>query len=239
MIGWRARIGSIQPSRGDTFTYEFYQMVPKGIVLVLTSTNITKLVPSEFERAWGEYEQAAKLLATEDVDFIMVGGTPIIALKGAGSDEEIVARIEAATKIPTTHGIQAVVEALKALSIKKVVLATPYRDEVNARHKKMVEGYGFEVTNIRGMQIERNAEIAKLPAYASYRIAKEAFMEAGGSDGIYIPCARWQTASSIEMLEKDLKVPVVTNVQALIWAAFKRLHIGEINPGFGRLFETL
>ena len=239
MIGWRARIGSIQPSRGDTFAYEFYQMVPKGVVLVMTATNIKKLTVDEFERALGEYDQAADLLASEEVDFIMVGGSPLIALKGVGSDKEINARIETKTQIPALCGFTAVVNALNALKIKKVVLVTPYRDEVTTRHKNYLEASGFTVTHARGMQIERNVEIAKLPPYASYQLAKEAFLEAPDSDGVYISCARWQTALNIAQLEKDLKVPVVTNTQALIWAAFKRLCIGEANPGFGQLYETL
>ena len=239
MIGWRARIGSIQPSRGDTFAYEFYQIVPRGIVLVMTATNIKKLTIDEFERALGEYDRAADLLASEEVDFMMIGGSPLIALKGVGSDKEISDRIEAKTKIPAVCGFTAVVNALQALAIKKVVLVTPYRDEVTARHKKYLEASGFEVTQTAAMQIERNVEIAKLPSYASYQLAKKAFLNAPESDGIYISCARWQTALNIEKLEKDLKVPVVTNTQALIWAAFKKLCIGEVIPGFGRLFETL
>jgi len=239
MIGWRARIGSIQPSRGDTFAYEFYQMVPRGVVLVMTAANIKKLTSDEFERALGEYDQAADLLAAEEVDFIMVGGSPLIALKGVGSDKEISGRIETNTQIPAVCGFTAVVSALNELGIKKVVLVTPYRDDLNARHKTYLEAFGFNVTHVRGMQIERNVEIAQLPPYASYRLAKEAFFEAPNSDGIYISCARWQTALNIAQLERDLKVPVVTNTQALLWAAFKRLGVGEVNPGFGRLFETL
>ena len=84
MIGWRARIGSIQPSRGDTFAYEFYKMVPEGVGLAMTATNIKKLTIDEFERALSEYDKAAELLATEEVDLIMVGGSPLIALKGVG-----------------------------------------------------------------------------------------------------------------------------------------------------------
>ena len=54
MIAWRARIGSIQPSLGDTFAYEFYKIVPEGVGLVTTSTNIRELTEAEFERAIGE-----------------------------------------------------------------------------------------------------------------------------------------------------------------------------------------
>ena len=29
MYGWRARIGHVAPSRGDTLVYEFYKIFPK------------------------------------------------------------------------------------------------------------------------------------------------------------------------------------------------------------------
>ena len=30
MYGWRARVGHVAPSRGDTLVYEFYRMLPEG-----------------------------------------------------------------------------------------------------------------------------------------------------------------------------------------------------------------
>jgi maleate isomerase len=239
MIGWRARIGSIQPSRGDTFTYEFYKMAPEGVVLVTTSTNIKELTDAEFERALGEYEQAGKILATEEVDFILVGGTPVIAIKGSGADLAIAAKIQAATGIPSLHNFTAVIESLRKLNIRKIAVATPYRDAVNERHKRFLEANGFEVVKIKWMQIERNVEIAKTPPYAAYRLAKETFREAEGAEGIYISCSRWQTVSFIEALEQDLKVPVVSNSLSSIWAAFARTGVGEAKPGFGQLMRSL
>ena len=243
MLGWRARVGNIDPSRGETFAYEFYQMVPKGVVLVSTSTNLRELTVAELERVLSEFDKAAERLAYEEVDILRVGGNPIMALKGIGSDKELSARIESATGIPTLCGFTAVVEALQALSIKKVAVATPFNDEVNERHKKFLEDSGFTITNLKKLERQRvtgrPVETANLPPYASYRVAKEAFLEAPDSDGIYLACARWQTALNIATLEKDLKVPVVTDVQASVWGIFKRIHIVEINPGFGQLFDTL
>ena len=37
MYGWRAKIGHVAPSRGDTLVYEFYQMLPEGF-MILNST---------------------------------------------------------------------------------------------------------------------------------------------------------------------------------------------------------
>ncbi|MFC1816123.1 aspartate/glutamate racemase family protein [Thermodesulfobacteriota bacterium] len=240
MIGWRARIGSIQPSRGgETFSYEFYKMAPDGVVLLMAKTNIRELTESELERAFGEYEQAGKTLATEEVDFIVAGGTPVIALRGKGADKEIAERIQKATRIPALHNFTAVMAALRELKVKKVAVVTPYRDAVNLRHKRFLEENGFDVVKIKGLQIERNVEIAKTPPYAAYRLAKETFREAPGAEGIFISCGRWQTVSFIELLERDLKVPVVSNTLAAIWAAFSRTGVGEAKPGFGQLMRTL
>ena len=239
MIGWRARIGSIQPSRGDTFTYEFYKMAPDGVVLVTTATNIKELTEAEFERALGEYDKAGKILATEEVDFILVGGTPVIAMKGVGADLAIAKKIQDATGIPTMHNFTAVIESLRKLNIKRIAVATPYRDAVNERHKKFLEANGFEVVKIKGLQLERNVEIAKTPPYSAYRLAKETFREAPGAEGIYISCSRWQTVSFIEALEQDVKVPVVSNSLSSIWASFVHTGVGTAKPGFGQLMRSL
>ncbi len=239
MIGWRARVGTIQPSRGDTFAYEFYKMAPEGVVLVMAVTNIKELTNAEFERAIKEYEQAGKILATEEVDFILIGGTPVIALKGTGTDLEIAQQIRAATGIAAIHNFTAVLEAFRKLNIKKIAVATPYRDPVNARHKQFLEDNGMEVVKIRGLQLERNIDIAKTPPYTAYRLAKETFREAKEAEGVYISCGRWQTVSFVEALEEDLKVPVVSNTLAATWAAFSRIGVGKANPGFGQLLRTL
>ena len=74
MYGWRARIGKISPSRSDTFTYEFYKIVPEGVVLVLSGFTIHKLVTDDIDKAAQRLETSAKDLAKVGVDFIIAGG---------------------------------------------------------------------------------------------------------------------------------------------------------------------
>ena len=49
MYGWRARIGHIAPSRGDTLVYEFYKMFPEGFMMLNTTGTVRQLVDSDFE----------------------------------------------------------------------------------------------------------------------------------------------------------------------------------------------
>jgi len=237
MYGWRGRIGKISPSRSDSFIYEFYKIVPEGIVLVMSGFTIFKLVDEDLEKGYQRIEESAKDLAKVGVDFIIAGGTPIFTRKGKGSDLEAIKRIEELTKTPATTSATAAVTSLKRLSVTKLAIATPHEEERNLKLKGFLEQSGFEVLNIQGLGIRVAAEIAKVPTYEVYRLAKKVFMEAPEADGIYIPCARWPTIPNIQKLEDDLKVPVVTSSTAMIWTALDRLKIKEPIKGYGRLLE--
>ena len=238
MYGWRGRIGVVFPSRGDTFTYEFYKMVPEGIVLVSSCLNLYELTKEQLREAEKKYDEAAKDLAQVGVDVIVLTGSPLFQLKGLGSDKAAIERIQKATNIKTTTGITSEIEAIKHLNIHKLVVATPFKEELNERGKKFLEAHDFTVVKIKGLGIQRNSEIASLPLHAPYKLAKEIFLEHPDCEGIYIPCPRWGTAEIIDKLEKDLRVPVVTCVQAALWNALRILNIKEPISGYGRLLEN-
>ena len=120
---------------------------------------------------------------------------------------------------------------------KKLVVATPHEEERNRKLKTFLEQSGFTVLNIRGLGIRVAADIAKVPTYEVYRLAKQVFMEAPEAEGIHIPCARWPTIGNIEKLENDLGVPVVTSTTGMIWTALDQLRVKEPIKGYGTPLE--
>ena len=237
MYGWRARIGKVIPSRGDTFIYEFYQIVPKGVVLVPSIIGLSNLTKDELGAAILKYKTAARELAQIGVDTLMLAGSPVFQLQGFGSDLEMIREVEKETGIPTSATVTAEVEAMRFLNMKKMVIANPFKEEVNERSAAWYRKAGFEVLKIKGLGIEKNSEIARLPFYASYQLARETFLETPGAEGIYIACPRWGTIDVIEKLEQDLGVPVVTCSQATIWMALRKAHVHEQINGYGRLMR--
>lgn len=237
MYGWRARIGKVEPSRGDTYQYEFYQMAPKGVVLVVSIIGLFNLTKEELSAAYLKYKAAARELAQVGVDVIALGGSPLFQLQGFGSDREMIQDVEQETGIPTLTGLTAEVEAMRVLNMKKIVIATPFKEEVNERSADWYRQSGIEVLKIKGMGIDKPAEMARLPFYASYRLAREAFLETPGADGIFIACPRWGTIEIIDKLEQDLGVPVVTGSQAATWLSLRKAHVREPIHGYGRLME--
>ena len=237
MYGWRARIGEVFPSRGDTFMYEFYQIVPKGVVLVSHIIGLHNLTKDEFAAAYLKYKDGARDLAKVGVDLIALSGAPLFQLKGFGSDLEMIRELEKETGIPTITSTTADIEAMHVLNMKKLAIVSPYVDEVNERNVSWYRQAGFDVLSIKGLGIQKNSDIARLPFYAPYQLAREAFLETPGVDGIFIDCARWATIDVIEKLEQDFGVPVVSSNQAMIWFALRKANVRESIPGYGKLLR--
>ncbi len=238
MYNWKARIGFICPSVIETPALEFYQIVPKGFSFAGVSLNIDHVQLDEVKKANAQIDRAVKDLVDAKVDMIVLGGAPIQYMMGDYPyDQELVKRIEDLSGLPATTDMTAVLTAMKALKMKKVVIASPNADNLHVRMRKYVEDAGIKVLALKGLQLTRNSEIASLPDYASYRTAREVLQEAPEADGIYMPCARWPVCLNIDALERDTQKPVVASVQAWIWVSMRRLGFADKIEGYGRLFN--
>lgn len=239
MIGWRARIGHVAPSRGDTFVYEFYRILGEGFLLLNTTGTIRKLVDDHLERQLARLEEAAVDLAESGAEFVILGGSPIFTRLGHGSDREVAGKIEAKAGVPVAAGMTCEVEALKHMRIKKVAIASPYPDKLTERVAEFLTASGFQVTRAEGLNVERNSDLGDLPEHAAYKIAKRVYFAAPDADGIFLPCNRWPTAGVISLLERETGKPALSSTLCNIWYALHRLHVREKIEGHGRLLETL
>ncbi len=238
MIGWRGRIGKICPNVWELGP-EYDPILPDGVVIYAFTLGIEKITPEQMEKVFGTYLSAAKMLASQECDVILVAGTPVQTYMGWDRSLDMLRTITETTGIPAISGLKNAFDALKFLSAKKIVLVTPYEEARNKERKKLSENLGFEVVNIRGLGLQRVVDISKLPPYASYRLAKQAFLETPDADAIWISCPVWPTVRNIERLEHDTGKPVVTAVTVNVWAALRAMHINEPIKRYGRLLELL
>ncbi|MGH7773188.1 MAG: maleate cis-trans isomerase family protein [Candidatus Binatia bacterium] len=239
MYGWRAKVGHVAPSRGDTLVYEFYKMFPEGFMFLNSTGTIRQLVDADFDRQLQRIEEATVDLAENNCDVIIIGGSPLFTKMGYGSDIAMGKKLTEKAGVPVAAGIAGEMEALKTMGIKKVVVATPHEDELNQRMKRFLEASGFEVLKIEGYGIRKNSQLSEMPVHASYKIAKRLYEQAPQADGVFIPCPRWPTIGDVELLEREIGKPVITSCQAYIWYALKLIHIKEPITNFGRLMAGL
>jgi len=242
MYGWRGRIGYISPSPNDSVGADFYKVVPEGVVLVSNAMRLQQIHTESLQVAWEETLQAARELAGQGVDIICSAGDPIYTLRGHGADREMIRAIEAETGVPATTTLTAAVEALQAFGAKKVAVATPYPPQFSETLAQFLKASGFEVLTVRGYLTPENFSnraLACLTADVPYGVARNALRDAPEAEAVYMPCARWPAIQVVDVLERDLGIPVVASAQAFIWKGLKTARVREVRPGFGRLFQTL
>ena len=239
MYGWRGRVGIISPARGDTSLYEFYKVVPEGIIAVPTSLGVQRLTSDQLSAVLDRYEDAVRDLVYEECDVIALSGTPPVTSGVAGTEERLLERARALTSVPVFTGVGAEVEAIRAVGGKRIAVGSPYTADLNEKWKRYFTGKGFDVVAVEGVGIEKNIELAKLPIHTSYRVARDLYEKYPDVDAIHLTCPRWATIVNLARLEQDLGIPVTSSSQAQIYASLSRLRVRDRISGFGSLLEKL
>jgi len=231
------RIGLLVPSSNTTVEPEFYRALPRGVTLHTARLYLTRIAPEAILGMVEDMETQAKLLASADVDVIVLGATAPSFLNGLGYDREIIAKIEAATGRKATTTSTALVEAIRHFGAKRIVLGSAYDEKVNGIASAFLEASGFEVTGMKGLALVDNLVVGRLAADTAYDLALE--VNRADADAIVLACTNWQTMDAIERIERETGKPVISTTQASIWAALRAIGHTEAIPGYGRLLREL
>jgi len=180
-------------------------------------------------------DEALKL-ADAKVNVIAFGCTSGSLTRGLGHDKEIVSRIEKATNTPAVATARAVVNALKALNLSKISVATPYTDEINILERKFLEQNRFTIVNIEGLGITDNSEIGRQKPETVSQMAE--LVDTLESEGIFLSCTNLPTLEVIASLENKLGKPVVSSNTATMWFTLKRIGYKLAVEGYRSLFYT-
>jgi maleate isomerase len=233
--GWRGKIGLIFPAPGTAPEVEFHRKVPEGVAVLTTRVPFEEVTPKGLIKMGTFVMDAGSLLSQAKPDVIVFACTTGSLVKGVGYDKEIIDSIERRTGIPATTTTTAVIESLNVLKLKRIVITTPYSDEVNQVEKSFLESSGFEVISIKGLGLLDPNKMPEVRHDQIYKLVKEGFTEE--ADGIFVSCTGIGVIDLIKILEEDFKKPVITSNQATLWMALRKIKVANKIPGLGKLFD--
>jgi len=233
MYGWRGRIGLIIPSSNTTMEPELYRIAPPGVSIHISRIPLKDVTRDSLLEMERHTLKAAMELSDANVDLVLYGCTSGSLIGGPGFDRMISSKISETIKRPAVTTATAVIEALETIGAKRIVVATPYIDEVNEEERRFLESHGIRVMRIMGLGIKNNLDIGRVTPEEVYRFARSLYSE--GADALFISCTNLRTIEIIEPLERDLGIPVVTSNQASLWSALRRLGVRDRIHGYGRL----
>ncbi len=238
--GWRARIGLVQSGPlAENNPYEFYLMAPPGVTIVITQLGRPEIRGQPFHVAMDYLEEGIERLIAGHVDAIIQAGTPHIAGKGWGFEEQLRARIAKLTNCPFVTDIGSSIKAMRLLGLRRIAMLTPFDDQIHKDITAYLRNAQIDVVRALSLlrpDVERERLFAA-PLAEIYRGAKEVFTKAAGADGIWITGAAMPSVGAIQPLEDDLGVPVVTSMQAMAWGALRTVGIGDKVNGYGKLWQ--
>ena len=239
--GWRARIGHIAPAILDTSGEEMRKLLPAGVLHVgLTiSEPIQTLGAEQAAEAFGRMVDAGKRLAAEKVDVLICGGAPVALSKGVAGDAELTELLRRETHLPVVTANGAVIDGLRTLGARSVLVVSPFIDARNQEIKAFLEANKFAVPATRGLGLTKNIDFASQSPDAPFTMARDLAKQHPEADAIYIACPRWPSVDIIAALEADTGKTVVAAPAAMVWGALKALRINDCRAGFGRLMESL
>ena len=231
------RIGLLVPSSNTTVEPEFYRALPREVTLHTARLYLTQIAPDAILKMVEDLETQSRLLASADVDVIVLAATAPSFLKGLGYDRQIIDKIVAATTKPATTTSTALIEALGHLGAKRVALGSAYDEKVNGIAASFIEASGVRIVNVGGLGLVDNLVVGRLAPETALELGRK--VDHPDADAIVLACTNWQTMDALERLEAAVGKPVVSTTQASIWAALRTLGWRRPVAGFGRLLRSL
>lgn len=239
------QLGYIIPHlQTDMDAYQFYNIAPKGMILVTTGLNLQghsiEAVEAELPAFW----RAIDLLKKKKVDRIALSGVPVASYLGRERMREMLAEAEQRSGIPCDTDLEAHIAALKHLGATKIALATRWHEPTNTALTKYLNEAGIEVVALRarGSTLEQH-KLAN-PA-ADHQLALElaqVLCDAPKAQAIMMPGGLWHAMHAVPLIEAKYGVPATLNITATTWAALhaagpRLLHKPKAKQG--RLLASL
>jgi maleate isomerase len=224
------RIGVIL-THDNAIDRELREWCPASVSLHITRTQLRLDEPLKDERFAHRVsdhdivEAATRTLVTIEPEVVVFGCTAGSFVRGLAWEPVIRQSMLAAgaKRALTTSG--AVVDALRALGVRRIAVGTPYHPSRSERLGRFLTEAGFDVASLVSHTEERLDLVADEQVALLTREAARP-----GVDAIFLSCTALETRALLGPLSAQYGVPVVSAVQATMWSALGSLGLPLNGP---------
>ncbi|WP_244562609.1 arylmalonate decarboxylase [Ensifer aridi] len=232
---WRARLGFVLIASDHLIEEDTMRMAPEGVCVHFTRSHmpIGCTVENLAAMESGLAAAAADLMPEFEVPVVCYACTSGTAVMG---EEAVIRELKRAhPHRQATTLLTGVIKGLRALSAQKIVLGTPYTDEVTSVVARYMKETGFELLNVQGLNLVYDKDITRVtPAYIR-EFAKA--IDHPEADAIFLSCGGFRAIDVIDQIEQDTGKPVVTSNQGMMWNCLRMAGVQDQFGGYGRLLR--
>ncbi len=233
----KVRIGLIIPSSNRMTEAQFHRYAPAGVAIHVARVQMTGRHKKPIAALLDAVGGAASSLADARCNPIVFHCTGTSMAEGLAGEAALVQRVAKESGAAAFSTAQAILEGLKALDLRRVVLFSPYPQATNDHEKEFLAEHGIEVVRDVALDVGMSDDYIRVPVTRWIELARE--HARAPADGFFLSCTNTTQIEAIETIERETGKPAVISNQATLWAALKRAPaFGAIPriPGLGRLF---
>ena len=155
---------------------------------------------------------------------------------GFDIDDRLCAELSDAAGVPAVTAALATLQILRALSVTRIALITPYSLAVRAKCLESFVAKGLTVTGERHAGISDNLAYGAVPPAEIAAMARAAVAD-GPAQAVVVFCTNFNGAPMAAELEAEIGLPVVDSTAAGVWALLRAAGVDtRAVTGWGRIF---
>lgn len=232
----RARLGFVCVANAGLTEGDMFAMKPDGVGLSFTHVPMqTDCTVASLAQMEHDLDGALSgfLPGRDDVDVICYNCTSGSFVIG---EDKIRRKIEHGRDgVRGTTLLTGVVSALEAVGAQRVAVGTAYTSDIDELERAYFEARGFEISEIRGLNLLTDTEMNKVSPRFLGEFAQS--LDAPDVDALFLSCGALRSLEVVDRIERALGKPVLCSNQASFWHCLRLSGISDRIGGFGRLLS--
>lgn len=210
---------------------ELWRWMPSEASLAVARTPHHPMVVDELMAARvgddADIRSAARSLGAVAPEAIVYACTSGSFVNGRNGARRISRAIAEETGVPALTTSEALLEALDALHVRTIAVATPYVERLTRRLEDFLAEDGREVVACAGLGLDR------LIWHVPYTVTADLVRRADRpeAEAVFVACTNLPTYDLIAPLEDALGKAVLTANQVTLWAGLRRLGLSPSGEG--------
>jgi maleate isomerase len=240
------RVGQIVPSSNTTMETEIPAMLrarearfPERFTFHSSRMRMKHVTKEELEAMDRDSDRCALELSDAKVDVLGYACLVAIMSMGLGYHRVSQARLTRRTEengayAPVVSSAGALIDALKAMEMKRISIVCPYMKPLTRLVVDYIESEGIEVKDYVALEIPDNLAVAAQDPAKLREIYKR--LDRSNIDGLVLSaCVQMQSLPAIDAVERESGVPTLSAAVATTWQMLRQLKLRPEVPGCGAL----
>lgn len=198
---------------------------------------LRSVTPEGYDGVIDDVVSHAIALRDMGANAISLMGTSLSFYRGAGFNRTITQAMQEASGLPCTSMSHAIINGLRAVGARQVVLATAYIDDVNERLRSFLSEEGIETLACNNLGITGVEEMARVHTDTLVDLCSHALAASPQADAVLLSCGGLLTLDTIPVIERRYGIPVISSSPAGFWDVARLAGMDAASPGHGALFE--